>query len=561
MRFKIIFFLLALLYQSTSYSKALEASEFNQKHLSSYFSALLYYDNQKNAEALKYFEDSKALINNHDNFLREYVFSLVLNGQVKKATKQIKLSKRSKKLDFFEANLLLVLDSLDKKNFKKASLGLKKIEIFQDKTTYQFIIFKILESYTNLFKSKKLEKPNKDFGNLSLITEAFQNCYLNTSKTNSYFVNLINSGEGDYSRYLFFYLSKIIKSKDLKTAKEISNTIDPLRSSLLISQAKKWIEDKNTNQFSKYFSCNNENDLLAEFFFLISNLYSSEDKFEQSNFYLNISNYLNPKFYFNLSLLAENFFLKKNFDVAIEILKKFNKKDEVYYWYKIKKIVQIYADEGNEKKSLDYLNKKVKELKNPSNKILYDIGNIYKSFKKYNQAIEYYSLVLSELDKNSATYADILYRRGGSFERLGKYELSDKDLLQSLKIRPDDPYTLNYLAYGWLERGYKIDESLKMLNKAYKQKKNDPYIIDSVGWGYYLVGDYEKAEKYLRKAVELLPDDPIANDHYGDVLWHLNRKLQAKYFWESALNNEETDEEMKKDIKKKLLNGLKKFNS
>ena len=269
MRFKIIFFLLALLYQSTSYSKALEASEFNQKHLSSYFSALLYYDNQKNAEALKYFEDSKALINNHDNFLREYVFSLVLNGQVKKATKQIKLSKRSKKLDFFEANLLLVLDSLDKKNFKKASLGLKKIEIFQDKTTYQLIIFKILESYTNLFKSKKLEKPNKDFGNLSLITEAFQNCYLNTSKTNSYFVNLINSAEGDYSRYLFFYLSKIIKNKDLKTAKEISNTIDPLRSSLLISQAKKWIEDKNTNQFSKYFSCNNENDLLAEFFFLI----------------------------------------------------------------------------------------------------------------------------------------------------------------------------------------------------------------------------------------------------------------------------------------------------
>ena len=144
MRFKIIFLLLTLLYQSTSYSKVLEASEFNQKHLSSYFSALLYYDNQKNSEALKYFEDSKALIENHDNFLREYVFSLVLDGQVKKAIKQIKLSKSSKNLDFFEANLLLALDSLNKKNFKKTSLRLKKIEMFQDKTTYQFIIFKCL---------------------------------------------------------------------------------------------------------------------------------------------------------------------------------------------------------------------------------------------------------------------------------------------------------------------------------------------------------------------------------------------------------------------------------
>ena len=98
-----------------------------------------------------------------------------------------------------------------------------------------------------------------------------------------------------------------------------------------------------------------------------------------------------------------------------------------------------------------------------------------------------------------------------------------------------------------------------MLNKAYIQKKDDPYITDSVGWGYYLVGEYRKAEIYLRKAVELLPDDPIASDHYGDVLWQLNRKLQAKYFWENALNHDEADEKMKQDIKQKLLHGLKKI--
>ena len=82
---------------------------------------------------------------------------------------------------------------------------------------------------------------------------------------------------------------------------------------------------------------------------------------------------------------------------------------------------------------------------------------------------------------------------------------------------------LNYLAYSWLERNYKIDEaSITMLEKAYKKKKNDPYIIDSVGWAYYLVGDFIKAEKFLRKAVlKLMPDDPIVNDHYGDILWKL----------------------------------------
>ena len=62
---------------------------------------------------------------------------------------------------------------------------------------------------------------------------------------------------------------------------------------------------------------------------------------------------------------------------------------------------------------------------------------------------------------------------------------------------------MNYLAYSWLERNYKIEEAIQMLKRAYEQKKNDPYIIDSVGWGYYLIGDYVNAEKYLKQAVEL----------------------------------------------------------
>ena len=43
---------------------------------------------------------------------------------------------------------------------------------------------------------------------------------------------------------------------------------------------------------------------------------------------------------------------------------------------------------------------------------------------------------------------------------------------------------------------------------------------------YSQVASNVLAQKYLRKAVELLPDDPITNDHYGDVLWQLNRTHQ-----------------------------------
>jgi tetratricopeptide (TPR) repeat protein len=156
----------------------------------------------------------------------------------------------------------------------------------------------------------------------------------------------------------------------------------------------------------------------------------------------------------------------------------------------------------------------------------------------------------------SASYADILYRRGGSYERIKNYKQSDIDLINSLKIVPNDPYVTNYLAYSWLERNYKIGEALNMLQEAYEQKKNDPYIIDSIGWANYLIKDYQKAEKYLLRALELMPNDPIVNDHYGDVLWMLNRKIQARYFWNNALKQEDTEKEMKKKIEEKLLNGI-----
>ena len=78
-------------------------------------------------------------------------------------------------------------------------------------------------------------------------------------------------------------------------------------------------------------------------------------------------------------------------------------------------------------------------------KFLFDIANFYKNSKQYDNAIRYYSKIIENLEDNSEIKSDILYRRGGSYERIGDYEKADKDLLDSLKINPDDAYVLNYL--------------------------------------------------------------------------------------------------------------------
>ena len=358
-------------------------------------------------------------------------------------------------------------------------------------------------------------------------------------------------------RYIFFYANYLIRQNNFSKAKKIFKNVHPLNSTLLISQAKKWIDEGNYDNIEKVFSCKNSRDVVGEFLFIISNLYSTEDEIEKSNFYFNLSNYLNPKFKFNLTLLAENYFQKEEFTKSKKVLKNFDKKNEIYYWYRVKKIAQIIGKEKNKEKSFNYIKTKFNEIEKPSLKIIYEMGNIVKGFEKYDLSIKYYTEILSKLDPSSIIYADVLYRRGGSYERIGNEKKADEDLLKSLELNPDEPHVLNYLAYSWLERNYKIDSAIDMLEKAYAQRENDPYIIDSVGWAYYLTGDYVKAEKLLRKAVQIMPSDPIVNDHYGDILWKLGRKTQANYFWKNVLTFKDTEDKMKEDIYYKLLKGPK----
>ena len=52
----------------------------------------------------------------------------------------------------------------------------------------------------------------------------------------------------------------------------------------------------------------------------------------------------------------------------------------------------------------------------------------------------------------------------------------------------------------------------------------------------------------MQRAIKIMPNDPTVNDHYGDILWKLNRKIEAKYYWKGVLNIKETEDKMKKSI-------------
>ena len=243
----------------------------------------------------------------------------------------------------------MILDSLKRNDLDKASIFMKKVTNLSHNDKFNSAILEILNQYIYVFKEKKIFKNKKKYGKLSNISETFQRCFLSDEKTDVYFLNLINDLEADYTRYIFFYLSYLVEKK-INEAKQVTKNINYINTTLLLSQAKSWMEESTEEKFSEVFSCKNYNDVIGEYLFLISNLYSSQDDFEKSNFYLNLSNFLNPKFIFNLSLVAENQYFNEEYKKAKKTLKNFKKEDKFFYWYRVKKEAQIISKQRNKKR-------------------------------------------------------------------------------------------------------------------------------------------------------------------------------------------------------------------
>ena len=152
---KVFFILFLFIFSNEAKSKNNQNIEFNVNELSNYFSAVISYGNQDNEQALKYFKSSKNLLNKHDEYLKQYIFSLVLNQNVKRAIQEIKFAQNKKNSNFFESYLLLTLDSIKKKDYEKSSLYLNKISNYKDQGTFEQIIYETLRSIYLPLKKKK----------------------------------------------------------------------------------------------------------------------------------------------------------------------------------------------------------------------------------------------------------------------------------------------------------------------------------------------------------------------------------------------------------------------
>ncbi len=173
-------------------------------------------------------------------------------------------------------------------------------------------------------------------------------------------------------------------------------------------------------------------------------------------------------------------------------------------------------------------------------------GELLTGQKRYEDAMSVYDDALDQQYD-----ADILYSRAMLAEKMNRLDILESDLKQIIENDPGNAQALNALGYTLADRTERYEEAYEYIKRALEISPNDFYILDSMGWVLYRLGRLSESVVYLRRALELRPDPEIAA-HLGEVLWVMGDKERARSIWDTAL--QETPEDSR------LLDVINRFN-
>jgi tetratricopeptide (TPR) repeat protein len=154
--------------------------------------------------------------------------------------------------------------------------------------------------------------------------------------------------------------------------------------------------------------------------------------------------------------------------------------------------------------------------------------------------------LLEQASRTAPGDRTILFQLGAASERAGNLEQAEKVFKQILETHPDDAAVLNYLGYMWADNNQNLQEAKVMIQKAVDQEPKNGAYVDSLGWVYYRLGDYERAEQLLSEAAALVPDDATILGHLGDVYLRLGDRERAAEQYRRALELDPEQDEREK---------------
>jgi tetratricopeptide (TPR) repeat protein len=144
---------------------------------------------------------------------------------------------------------------------------------------------------------------------------------------------------------------------------------------------------------------------------------------------------------------------------------------------------------------------------------------------------------------------ELLYDHAITAEKLERFDVLEASLRTLIRLKPDYAHAYNALGYSYADRNLRLPEARKLIERALELSPDDFYIIDSMGWVLYRMGDLQGAAEHLRRAWLGRPDAEIGA-HFGEVLWQMGERAEARRVWQEVLKRNPENETLQKTLKR-----------
>jgi predicted Zn-dependent protease len=196
----------------------------------------------------------------------------------------------------------------------------------------------------------------------------------------------------------------------------------------------------------------------------------------------------------------------------------------------------------------------------------------YQQAKQYDQALDLARKELGQHQANTMFAMTLQQQIAHSLEMAGKYDEAEKMILEQvaksdptrrnqwqqlltalyfsrgktdpalkmlekiLEANPNLGWANNSLGYSLADKNRDLSRAEKLVRTALTTEPGSPAFLDSLAWVLYRQGKYEQAYQFSRMACRGMNEaDPVVLDHLGDICLKLRKLLEAKKYWNLAV--------------------------
>lgn len=188
-----------------------------------------------------------------------------------------------------------------------------------------------------------------------------------------------------------------------------------------------------------------------------------------------------------------------------------------------------YAQAGERKKGIEIL-KELSQAEPDNQDFLNYLAVAYEEDGQNKNAEK----ILRKLLELRPQDPESFFNLGTLYDRMKQYAESEIYFKKAIQLKPDYHMAMNYLGYSYADRNVKLQEAEGLVGAAVALDPDNGAYLDSMGWVYFQMGKFSKAEDFLRTAASKT-QDPLIWEHLAESQAAQQYFIDAILSWEESL--------------------------